>query len=260
MTNLAELTEELRLVGGIPVQAVTETERFLNVLIYGDSGVGKTRLSGSAVEVADMAPMLIVDVEGGTFTLESCYPQAQVVRVKSWADMQAIYDDLYDGEQGRYKTVCIDSITELQKFSMTRIMHAVVAKDSTRDVEVPSQREWGKNSEQIRLTVRAFRDLPMHTIFTALSKEDRDARTGITRIKPALPGKLASEVAAYLDLVLYMYTKRVDEKVERLLLTTMTDKEIAKDRSNRLPPVIQNPTMSELIKTVRGQGDSDPNL
>ena len=250
MTSLNQLTE--RSLGGLQVSAVEDTAEFLNILVYGDPGIGKTVLAGSAAAVAEMAPVLFVDVEGGTYSLRDRYPGVDVVRVQSWQDVQKLYDELYRGDHG-YKTIVIDSLTEMQKFSMYTIMTALVKDDPARDPDVPGMREWGKNIEQIRKLVRAFRDLPCNTIITALAMTDKDARTGITRTKPSLSGKLSNEVAGFLDIVLYMYIKVVDGEIQRLLLSTATDTQVAKDRSGRLPMVIENPTMQTIMNVIKNK-------
>ena len=154
----------------------------------------------------------------------------------------------------------LDSLTEIQKFNMYNIMQEVfTAKgDSGKvDIDVPSMREWGKNLEQIRKFVRAFRDLQMHTLFTALERIDKDDRTGMTTIRPSLSGKMSEEVAAFLDIVMYYYVKEVREndetKTQRLLLTRKTAQHTAKDRSGKLPVVIQEPSMAKLYQLMYGQ-------
>src|SRR5690606_2205175 len=102
-----------------------------------------------------------------------------------------------------------------------------------------------------RRLVRAFRDLPMHTIFTALAKSDKDGKTGAVKTKPSLSGKLADEVAGFVDIVGYQYTKVMDNELRRYLLTTATDRFVAKDRSDNLPATLEDPTMMKIFQHVR---------
>lgn len=238
-------------IGGLSVESVAQKMDYINVLFYGGPGAGKTVLAGSADEVPDMRPVLMIDVEGGTLSLKNTHPDVNVVRVQSWDDMQKVYDALYRGDHD-YKTVILDSLTEIQKFSMYNIMKGLMSSDPDRDPDVPGMREWGKNIEQMRRLVRAFRDLPMHTIFTALVAMDKDAKTGVMQSRPSLSGKLSGEVAGFVDIVAFLYTKVSDTQVRRLLLTAATDRQIAKDRSGRLPQVIENPTMDLLNQYING--------
>lgn len=241
------------MLAGLKVMPVQKRDPFLNILIYGDSGIGKTTLAGSADAVPSMRPVLFVDIEGGTESLRHTYPEVEVVRATNWKEIQDLYHELDSGKYD-YRTVVIDSLTEAQKFNMYDIMVLQGARKAERgeemDPDIPSMREWGKNTEQIRRFVRQFRDLPMNTLFTALVKTDKNARTGKITAKPSLSGKLADEVAAFLDVVLYYYVKQMgdDENSEqvRFLLTQKTEENIAKDRSGRLPLVVEQPTMQAL--------------
>jgi hypothetical protein len=141
--------------------------------------------------------------------------------------------------------------------SMAQIMKAVIQKDSERDPEVPSIREWGKNSEQIRRLVRALRDLPCNTIFTALANEDHDDRTNTDRFRPLLPGKLKSEVSGYVDIVGYLYRKEfgpaANREVKTLMLTQGTERHAAKDRTGCLPSIMEEPTMRDIFMAMNGR-------
>lgn len=232
---------------------------FINMLIYGEPGVGKTRLAGSASLVEAMSPVAIIDFEGGTLSLAHSYPDVDVIRSKSWLDVDRLYGSLYDNNP--YKTIILDSLTEIQKFAMGEIMKAVVKKDEARDPDVASLREWGKSGEQIRRFVRGFRDLPCNTIFTALDMDDRDERSGLTKTKPSLPGKLKGEVAGFVDIVVYMYKKEVRDGQDRymkvLALTEGTEKAVAKDRSGKLPTVMEAPTMQDIYEYMNGKRDKN---
>ena len=236
-------------LGGLTLHKVMQRAKYLNCMIYGDSGVGKTHLAGSADAVPELRPVLMIDFEGGTESLVRNYPEVQQVRVETWDEMQAVYDELHRGQHG-FQTVILDSLTEIQKFNMYSIMEELATKRPDLDQDVPGMREWGKNLEQMRKFVRGFRDLRMNTVFTALRKDDVDQKTGVRTTMPSLSGKLAGEVAAFLDIVGYYYVKRVGQGEEaydaRLLLTKKTETIIAKDRTGTLPMIMDDPTMQSL--------------
>lgn len=228
------------------------------MLVYGDSGVGKTTLAGSADAVPEMRKVLIIDIEGGTLSLRSRYPDVEVVRVRSWGELQLVYDELYAGNHD-FKTVVIDSLTEAQKMSMDTIMRKLVDQYEDRDAEVPGLREWNINIEQTRKFVRLFRDLPLNSIFTTLAKTDKNQLTGASRRKPYLSGKVADEIAGFLDIVTYLYSKEVQPGDHiRVLLCGNTESEVAKDRTDLLPMTIPNPTMSIIWNAVKGLDKNEP--
>jgi hypothetical protein len=240
-------------LAGLEIQPVQQRSRWLNILIYGDSGTGKTTLSGSADAVPALRPVLVIDIEGGTESLRHSYPDVETVRVTTWKKMQEVYNALHEGEGG-YNTVILDSLTEIQKFDMYNIMSDVVQRRPDLNPDVPSMREWGINLEHIRRMVRGFRDLEMNTIFTALAKESKNDKTGQVTVKPSLSGKMADEVAAFLDIVGYYYVKQIgdgsDAEFKRLLLTQKTDAQVAKDRTGKLPMILEAPTMRDIYSRV----------
>ena len=252
-----------RHLAGLRVVKAREARPTFNFLVYGEPGVGKTRLCGSADNIPEMRKVLMVDVEAGSMSIRETNPDVDTVRVTTWKEMQEVYDYLYAGNHD-YSTVILDSLTEIQKFNMMDIMTQRVAEREDLDPDVPGMREWGKNLEQMRRFVRAFRDLDMNTFFTALAKSDQDKRTGITTKKPSLSGKLADEVAGFLDIVIYMYVKEVDGQASRMILTGATEQFIAKDRTGRLPLVIQEPSMKTILEYAQPSKDrpmgKDPNV
>jgi hypothetical protein len=243
-------------LGGLKVFKVEQRAPYINMLVYGDSGVGKTMLTGSADACPDLRPVILIDFEGGTETLRHFYPNVEQVRVTTWKEMQQVYDELHKGRHG-YQTVILDSLTEIQKFNMYSVMEELLNNRPDLDPDVPGMREWGKNLEQMRRFVRAFRDLPMNALFTGLKKDDKNESTGRTTTKPSLSGKLADEVSAFLDIVCYMYVKTVgtgeDTRDARLLLTQKTETIIAKDRTSRLPLVVEDPTMQDIFNHINGK-------
>lgn len=235
-------------IGGLEVHTVEETEHYLQMLIYGEPGSGKTYLAGSASIVDEMSPVLFVDVEGGTLTLRKDFPDVKRVRINSFTDLKKIHSHLRRGDHP-YKTVVVDSLTELRAYSMDVIMARASKENPNQDPEVPSVREWGKNSEQVRRIVRAFRDLEMNVIMTCLPTFDKDD-AGKLRIGIDLPGKLSGHVAGFYNNVSYLHTTVRKEDVKRILTSGANDRVVAKDRSNTLPQSLVEPTMRKIYDAV----------
>jgi hypothetical protein len=239
----------------LPTVPVPEEVPFLNILLYAETGVGKTRLGGSAAEVEGMFPLLLVDTEAGRTTLRQFSPEVrkriEIVVAKERKEIEKVYAELVMDTSGYYKTVMLDSATEIQDLDMITIMRDVIRRDPERDVDVPSQREWGVSRSHMRKIIRAYRDLPMHTIVTALVIEDKeDGRQ--PRYYPSLPGKLKSEVGGFMDIVAYIRKN----KQTRVAQFEGTDRVIAKDRTGELPPSMEDPTMSKIMTIIQNGGNN----
>lgn len=221
----------------------------LNFLIYGEAGAGKTWLASTAQDHADTSPVLFLDVEGGTTTIRK-RKDVDVKRVTSYEDMVEVHSMLYKENDGYYKTVIIDSLSELQKFDMGAIMKELANRRPDLDPDVPGMREWGKSSTRMRKIVRGFRDLPMHTIMTCLVDIDRD-ENNVLMFRPQLPGKLKVDIAGFMDIVGYLSsTVENDERIRKIQFAA-TRRVTAKDRTSSLGDVVHNPTIPELWKQIQ---------
>lgn len=239
-------------LAGLNVISAGDIEPRFNGLIFGDYGTGKTRLTGSASMVPALSDVLMIDIEGGALTLRNTFPMCKTVRASSWNDIRDIGEELKSGAYSSVRTAIIDSLSEAQLFNMDFVMADLLEGKPDRDENIAGLREWQQNMANMRKFIRFYRDLPMTTIFTALMKEDKDKLTGKRYKRPALPGKLASQVPAMFDLVAYLYVKDTEVGPTRCLLTGATEDIPAKDRSGSLPQVMINPTMTDIYNTMFG--------
>ncbi len=218
------------------------------MLTYGEAGVGKTTLLGTAEDVKDTSPMLLLDVEGGVVTLRK-RKNLDVIAVRSMQQVVDIHRELHNNP-GYYKTVGFDSLTELQKLDMRELMREASGRNPNQDEDVPSMREWGKSGERIRRIVRAYRDLPMNTLFTAHTIIEKDAN-GLTTYAPSLPGKLRAELPGFLDIVGYMYTFVEEGVTTRRIQFAKTKNVVAKDRTDSLGDYLDNTSIPDIWKLIK---------
>jgi hypothetical protein len=239
----------------------------INTLIYGRPGSGKTHLTATAEKSKLMAPMLYISAEAGSSTIKQVNPNIMIIpdpNVRgsvTWEEFEAIYDELdrqcYNTKDGcEFRTVGVDTGTELQKINMSWVMNQTLAAHPDRDPDVPGLHDWGKSTNRMRTMIRRFRDLPVNFIFVCHEQEDRDNK-GLLWKKPDLPGKLANQAAAFFDQVMYLYTKQVsggDETkstdIKRVLMTGALEGFVTKDRSGNLPLLVVDPNMNDIYAQI----------
>lgn len=231
---------------------------FLKMLVYGDNGVGKTVFAASAEDCDACKEVLFVNVEGGTLSI-SDRKDLDVWDVMKFNDIKEVLTYLQEAEH-KYRTVIIDSVTELQLRGLDMVVAEAWAapargKPRTNEDEIRLE-DYGTNTKQIRKIIGGFRDLPMHVILTAIAIESKDEE-GVVTVGPQLTDKARNSVMGYMDIVAYMHAKRIvkenEETIIRSLIFQPYGKFKAKDRSNKMGDFLIEPTVSKIIDLARGK-------
>lgn len=214
----------------------------IKMLVYGDSGVGKTVFSGGFPK-----PFVIASEEG---LLSIAGKDVDYVSVTRWEQIEEIYLHLLKTEsRKKYQSVIVDSFTTLQQIAL-----GYVLEQNGR--QFPEQRDWGMLLELMRRFFRQMADLPYHIVFICLAGTEKDELTGIISEKPAIVGRMAAEAPAYVDIVMHltveMSRKGGETTVTRFGIFQPSSRALAKDRSGKLPTVMKEPTASKVLAKVRG--------
>lgn len=250
--------KELTLRERIGATSPTGEVKWLNAIIYGEVGAGKTHFFGTAEDDPDnFLPALLIDIDGGTDTIRHRSKIDISLPIRSMQDLKNLYKEVA-ADPNYYKTIGIDNITELQKIDMNDVMLEAKASANNPDnvnIYVPSIREWGISGERMRIIVRAFRDLPCHTICLAHLEEKEDRLTKIPRLWPSMPGKLRHELAGFFSVVGYLSTYDTEGGEARQIQFAKTRRVQAKDRFQALPPILaDNPTLPQVWKLIQESG------
>lgn len=212
------------------VETFESKTRYLKLLIYGDYGVGKTYLAGSACDVEQMSDVLMINAEAGDLTLEqhsnldiiSCRTYKQIARTAEYLaqhckareagdidklrSLEAIVrhcDEDEIDEPRQYRTVLMDTLTEVEEYCMYQLLGI---SDSTRLDEETASPEWAeykRNHNMIKRLIRSYRDLPMNVIFTCAQQWVQDEAKKF-RYSPQMTGKLSSQIQGFMDMVGYL--------------------------------------------------------
>ncbi|MCL4473534.1 MAG: ATP-binding protein [Actinobacteria bacterium] len=219
----------------------------LKLVVYGDSGVGKTVFGSTAPKP------LYISCEAGLLSIAD--KNIDVVEIGTWPDLVAAFELLKSGSHP-YKSVVLDSLTELQK----KHQDYLLSKNGQPRL---SMQGWGDNIQATRKVCRTFRDLPMNVILIALAGEIAgEDGSGTPRKRFALNGKdLPNEVMGFFDLVGYMFTR--DEKddagqviTKRAIRFQSNEFIPAKDRSGKLDS-LEPPNFMTIYDKVFANGKKE---
>jgi hypothetical protein len=241
---------------------------FVNLLLYGEPGSGKTSHLAS---MAVLGKLYLLNVEGGAKAKplrRLGIPTANIVpvQIESYRDLDEFYwwfkAALADDKDGEIAGCGIDSISEIHDMLIREqadVRHSKAAnkarlsgqelEDNEFQIELP---ERGIVTEQLRLLSRRFRDLPCHTVWTALVKSEIDQQgSGGKVLIPALPPKFSNNLRGYVDVVGYTtLAEGVEGPSGYLGVFRETGMYRGKDRLGGIPPVLALPTFERIRKIV----------
>lgn len=204
-----------------------ETAQHLKLLFYGMPGSTKTRTAGSAALDERTSPVLFLDIGGNPLSIRDYKPGPDIIEIEALKDLNPIYDWLLKGQPENapivrelelrppYKTVVVDGVTDLQRFSFATVVGNT--KAGPGDLQSQTQiQHFNAVLAQMTTMARLFYKLPMHVIVTALEREHIDQTTSTASYRPLLLGQSATEVSGYAYVVArMMHIARVGSKIKR---------------------------------------------
>lgn len=254
---------------------IDEVIDFTNSLFYGREGSGKTT---SLARMANVVPgkVLIINAEGGVKKAPLkkrgvntdnivIFPNPDNPLPLNHRNLNRLFrkikSDLMD-DPNSWSVVGFDSITEVYQCVLDDVQATRVKilkdKGAEPDPFFVDISDYGTMSKMVRDLLRKFRDLPVHTVFTALERRDIDKDTGKPQYGPDVTPALQKDVLGYVDMVLMF--KAADEMGPYRALTRANSRYRAKDRFDVLPKVMAEPMGDRIIQYVQGEliADEDP--
>lgn len=239
------------------IVSLDDYQESINIIIYGDSGIGKTVFAGTCEEG------LFLGTETGAISAKRQGSQAELWPIDDWDDLVAAYDYLKN-EDHPYRWVMIDSVTEMQEKARQWILNRAVEENDSRDPDLFAIQDYQKWYNMYKRFVRAFNALPVNVLYTALPyrvevETDDDLEP---LVLPLIEGKgfqYAQWTCAQMHVVGY-YGKRMvgkgDERREvRRMLFQNTPPYFAKDRYDALGRYIDEPTMPLIEGLIDGSAE-----
>lgn len=243
---------------------MSEIQRSLTVMVYGESKVGK-----SSFAVTAPYPRLMLDVEGGHrfLPIQIKYwdplreepPLADgtwdtvVVTVRNYDTVLKTYQWLQQGNH-HFNSLIIDSISELQ----------VKAMDSIAGTEQMKMQQWGELLRHMGSLLRDLRDLTMHptkpleaVVLTAMSRVTQDGKH-----RPYLQGQLAIQAPYFYDVLGALAVEQfpnedplgAPHKVRRMYVERTNEYEAGERVQGRLGAIVeqQNLSIEAMLDTIFG--------
>lgn len=207
---------------------------FVNGMVYGVSGIGKTVLAATAPSP------LIISAEDGLLSLaEKDIPTTDI---RSLKELVQVYNFICN-ESHDFKTIIIDSISEVAQVLL--VEYAAKERDK--------RQAYMKMADEVLALVRKFRRLPLNTILNAKQARIIDEFSGKTSFGPKFPGRvLENELPYQLDEVLAMRFHKFEGKEFRVLQTAPDIQYEAKDRSGKLSK-LEKPDLTKLFNKMQGE-------
>jgi hypothetical protein len=223
--------------------SLQEEDEYHNLLIYADSGVGKTVFAGSDDNVLFVAPE-----NNGTVSAKRFGSTAQKWKINNWNDIIGAYKWLLSLDVIPFNWVVLDSLTEMQDMCMQQILREGVEINPGRDPDVPQLQDWIPYQNRFMKMVKSFNDLPVHMLYTALQM-DEENEEGDKVVLPMMQGKgtqYAKKVASTMTSFGHMKVARrpagVDDEGNkkfdefRVIQWKASKTVMAKDRTRTLEP------------------------
>lgn len=215
-----------------------------SLLLAGLPKSGKTLLAGTANDVAELGPVVLLALEDGSSVLARDYPDMAVIEPENWVQAAGVIEKLAEGNTG-FGTVIIDTLGELQEHMKNHI-----TDDGAKEMRI---QDWGTIKDNTINVVKMLHRAKINVIFITHSEEIRDENTGASRIQPYLLGKGSlGEVPKIVDIIAYLAVAQ-DKKTKenfRVLQTGQDGKILAGDRFGKLDYQIINPTMADIFEQL----------
>jgi phage nucleotide-binding protein len=208
----------------------------IKVIVYGKAGIGKTRLMATAPSP------IILSCESGLLSLRKM--NIPFIEIKTVEDIEESLEFVQSEEGKKYKTICLDSITEISEVVLSNF------KPNFRD----PRKAYGEMNDKCASLIRSFRDIKgKNIVFSAQRGRFVDEDSGITNYFPAMPGRTLLQLIPYqFDGVFYMTLMQdAGGKDHRILKTAPEIGFEAKDRSGALRAV-EKPDLTYLFNKITG--------
>ncbi|QOC56201.1 AAA-ATPase [Gordonia phage Sienna] len=246
-----------------------EDDDYVNLMVYGKPGSGKTVLGGSDDRVLFLAPE-----DDGTISAKRQGSKARKWPIDDWNDLADAcewVEENMEEVQATFDWIVVDSITFMQKLLMRRILEDAVEENPERNPDVPAMQDWQVYQNRFLRFVQMINSWPINVLWTALVRDEEDEEENPILV-PDIQGKgyqMAMTVASYMtsfgNLRVEMRKVKKDgafvkdsdgeyvKKPHRVIIWQDQGNIQGKDRTNVLAPKTQDVTLKQIRQLITGE-------
>lgn len=218
-----------------------DSSDFIKCLVYGESGIGKTRLSNTAPKP------VIISSEKKLLSLKKF--NIPVILIENHEDLEEAHAFITINEKAKkFQTVVLDSISDIAETVLAYF------KENPIDGNTHPQAAYGSMADTLLPLIKKFRDIPnKHVYFIAKAKRMIDDYTGIVSWYPMMPGRQLGPGLPYLfDFVFAMRSGENNEGDKYRYLQTVTDIQWLAKGIETLN-AIEEPNLTKLFNKALGK-------
>jgi len=204
-----------------------------NIVIYGESGVGKTYL------IKDLRNVIVLSADKGLLTLKKF--DVPYYEIDTMDDINDAYEAV---RKSNYDHIVLDSLTEIAENVLFELKEITLDGKERKD----KRAAYGDLADMFGVMIRKFRDIKgKNTIFICKMRHFYNEDDVIYRYGPMIPGKVLPHGIPYLTDEVFAYIK---DRKGRYFLTEEYRKYPAKDRSQALLKEEREPNLNDIINRI----------
>ena len=239
---------------GPPIKKMSSVKPAYNLMVYGNSGVGKTVLAGSH------ADSLVLAIDHGTISAARAGSEADVWEIPTWEEFEEAQKWVRAGGYSRYTWIVVDGLTMLRERCMRFVLDREHQRSKARDLFIPAPADHQGVQNMIKFAVEKFCDLPVNMLFTALPMHV-ESRSGDEVIVPLIHGQkgdLSHYLAGLMDAFGYMEeTENSKGRSVRRIHWGPYNEYTGKDRFGVLAPYTDNATLPQIHELISESGSPE---
>tara|TARA_Y100000593_G_scaffold95131_1_gene200470 strand:- start:4369 stop:5166 length:798 start_codon:yes stop_codon:yes gene_type:complete len=237
----------------VPIKKyIEEEEIFIKLLLWGDSGSGKTHTSATIASEKNKVAIALSELQG-KLAISNATEYALVQPIADVSDLYKFIRLIKSGKLKEEGVDCIvfDSLTEIQR---------LFADEIKGDSDTLQIKDYLLLHERMLKFLRYVRGLEYHVVCTALAVHKTNEQDGSLRVEPMFIGqKMCNMIAQFFNLVGYMdkaeITKDDVKKLRHRVILNSTSAYITKGTPQL--NAIEEPNLRMWVEKIASREESN---